>query len=449
MKPIAVIGAGISGLAAAYRVQKHGLPVVVYEKQNRTGGVIRSGHELGFLTESGPISLRPTPLLDQIVHELNLDAQRVPANETVKKRFLVREGKLVPMPGSPASAIISPFLSWPAKIRLLGEPFIPRSTSQDPTLAEFVSRRLGSEVLEHAVEPLVSGMYAGEPERLSVRYAFPKLYQLEQSSGSLLRGVVVRAIRRPRRQKNSLPFSFSDGVEVLTQALSSSLNGSLRTRAGVVQIIQNGSDWTVIDESGSRAEYAAVIVTAAAPQVAQIEVRSRVAVDLSPLQRVAYSGVVRIVFGFRRSQMTRAIEGFGFLAPRCEHLHLLGSVFFSSIYPHSAPADCVSFLCFLGGARRPDVLRMDNDVLLGCTLGELRQLIGGRGTPVYSSVLRIPQAIPQYDIGHGEVCAALDRAESVARGLILAGNYRDGIAAPDALASGWNAAGRAVRVWLG
>jgi oxygen-dependent protoporphyrinogen oxidase len=247
VKPIAVIGAGISGLTAAYRVRQFGLPVVVYEKQNRTGGVIRSGREFGFLTESGPISLRPTSLLEQILHELNLESRRVPVNENGKKRFLVRQGKLIPVPGSPVSAITSPLLSWPAKLRLLCEPFVPKSTSQDPTLAEFVSRRLGSEVLEYAVEPLVAGMYAGVPEQLSVRQAFPKIYELEQTSGSLLRGAIARAIRSPRREKRGLPFSFSDGVEVLAHALSSSLNGSVRTRAGVVQrsrILRAGSSLT-------------------------------------------------------------------------------------------------------------------------------------------------------------------------------------------------------------
>jgi oxygen-dependent protoporphyrinogen oxidase len=441
MNPIAVVGGGISGLTAAFRLQQLGLPVVVYEKQSRTGGMIQSGRENGFLTEGGPTSIQSTPLVTKLVGDLGIEAEKVPANSNAKKRYLVRGGRLVSVPDSPLSAITTPLFSLKAKLRILAEPFISRTPNPEPSMAEFVSRRLGKEVLEYAVDPLVGGIYAGRPEKLSIRYAFPALYDLEQKSGSLVRGAIAKAFSGKSAPKVSgPPFSFAGGLQALTNRLQAKLNGSVRTNSGVAGLEENDAGWIVSDEAGNREQYSGLIVTAPAPQVAGFQLSTKSDIDLHPLAKLRYSGVVRIMFGFERRQMKQPLEGFGFLVPRSEHFHLLGSVFCSSVYRGSAPQDHVSFLCFIGGARQPDLVDMDPDTLTARVLRELQQVTGVQGEPVFNSYLKIPQAIPQYELGHGEFCSLLDYAEQVTGTLLFAGNYRSGISVSDSLASGWNAA---------
>lgn len=444
MKPVAVVGGGISGLTAAFRLHQLGVPVVLYEKQERTGGVIRSGRQHGFLTESGPTSIRSTALVNQVVTELGLDACKVIANSNAKTRYLVRDGRLVRVPGSPISAVTTSLLSMKGKLRLLAEPFISRGGEDEQNLGDFVTRRLGREVLEYAVDPLVGGMYAGRPEQLSVKYAFPKLYDLERRSGSIFLGALSKAFSGKREPRvPSTPFSFSEGVQLLTDTLHAKLDGSVRVNSAVTAVIEIEGGWRISDVSGTVAEHSAVILAAPAPDIAKLQLSTKAGINLAPLAKIRYSGVVRIMFGFERKQMQRRLEGFGFLVPRSEKFHLLGSVFCSSVYDGSAPKDHVSFLCFLGGARSPELLNMEEGALSNLALGDLQQLAGIKGPPMFQSYLKMPQAIPQYESGHGEVCAVMNHAEDSAKGLYFAGNYRAGISVSDALASGWKAADHA------
>ena len=239
MKPVAVVGAGISGLTAAFRLKRLGIPVVVYEKQNRTGGVIHSQREQGFLTESGPTSIRNTALVTQLVSDLDLESRKVVAGANAKKRYLVRSGELQKLPNSPFGALTTPLLSLKAKFRLLAEPFISSSGHCDQTLADFISKRLGKEVLDYAIDPLVGGMYAGLPEQLSARYAFPKLYDLAHQSGSIFRGAISKALHGNFAPKPvGPPFSFTEGVQVLTDTLHSRLNGNVRTNVGITALAE-------------------------------------------------------------------------------------------------------------------------------------------------------------------------------------------------------------------
>jgi oxygen-dependent protoporphyrinogen oxidase len=443
MKPVAVVGAGISGLTAAFRLKQLGYPVVVYEKQNRTGGVIHSQRERGFLAESGPTSIRNTALVTHLVSDLGLESLKVIAGANSKKRYLVRSGHLQKLPNSPFGAVTTPLLSLRAKIRLLAEPFVSSKGQGDQTLADFISKRLGKEILDYAVDPLVGGMYAGLPEKLSARYAFPKLYDLAHQSGSIFRGALSKGLRGKFAPKPvGPPFSFREGVQVLTDTLQAKLNGNIRTNVAVTALAEIPAGWRVADQNGLLADHSGVILAAPAPQVADMHFSTKADIDFAKLASVHYSGVIRVLFGFKRDQMNHPLEGFGFLVPRKECFHLLGSVFCSSVYAGAAPDDHVSFLCFLGGARQPELLDMDEATLTHIALRELRYLVGIEGAPVYSSYLKMPQAIPQYEMGHGLVCDLMDKAESCARGLFFAGNYRSGISVADALAAGWNAADR-------
>lgn len=450
MKPVAVVGGGISGLTAAFRLQQFGFPVTLYEKQDRAGGVIRSGREQGFLTESGPTSIRCTALVNQLISDLGLGPSKVIANSNANIRYLVRNGELNRLPSSPVSALTTPLLSFKGKLRILAEPFISRGRDADEDLGAFVTRRLGKELLECAVDPLVGGMYAGRPENLSARSAFPKLYELEQRSGSIFLGAISKAFSGNKAPKVSPdPFSFSGGVQTLTDTLQSKLNSSVRLSKPVVAVSELESGWSVCMADGETCEHSAVILAAPAPEVAKLKLATRAGVDLSRLARVRYSSVVRIVFGFAKSQMKQPREGFGFLVPRREDSHLLGSVFCSSVYAGSAPEGHVSFLCFLGGARRPELVDMSEEELIARALPELQRLVGIDGAPVFQSYLKVPQAIPQYEVGHGEICALLDHAEAAANGLYFAGNYRAGISVGDALTSGWKTAERLAEVGRG
>ena len=448
MKPVAVIGGGITGLTAAFRLQQKNVPVIVYEATCRVGGVIQSVRRDGYLAEFGPNTILETsPQISGLVEDLGLANRRLYSEPSANKRYLVRRSRLIKMPQSPLQFIMTPLFSPLAKLRLLFEPFIARHYGSDEeSVAEFVERRLGREFLDHAVDALVGGIYAGDARKLSVRQAFPKLFALEQKHGSLIKGQIFGAGERKKRGEVAKPdakkFSFDEGLHVLPAALQQNLTSHIRLRSPVNKLIRSPNDWIVISENGVESRHSAIIYAGTAFTLSKIDIEPRGSIDVSQFREIHYPPVASVVFGFRQKDVAHPLDGFGMLIPRAEGFRILGTIFSSSLFPNRAPAGHITLTSYVGGARSPELARKSPEELFDVTLEDLRALLHISGEPTFKHHVLFPQAIPQYNLGYEQFRNLMAEMESGAPGLFLAGSYRDGISVSDCIVSGEKIAGR-------
>lgn len=448
---VAIIGGGITGLTAAFRLRRAGVPATVYEASNRVGGVIQTTRRSGFLAEGGPNTILETsPLISDLVRDLRLQSQRVYSDPAAKNRYVLRHGKPAAVPGSAAAMFTSRLFSAPAKLRLLAEPFVRRAPAEvEESVSEFVLRRLGREFLDYAINPMIAGIYAGDPGRLSVTHAFPKLRAAEQRYGSLILGKLIGARERHKSgevSKESAPkFSFRDGLETLIDALHHELGEAVQLRSAVKALGQSDRGWQVTVLHGGfeiDCEHSAVLLAAPAFKLADIPVRGTGGLSLAPLREIVYAPAASLVFGFRREDVAHPLDGFGVLVPEVEGRNILGAIFSSSLFPYRAPAGHVAVSCYLGGRRAPELATRDTASAITLALDDLRFMLGVRGDPVFAHHTVFPKAIPQYEVGFGRFKNWMNQIESSAPGLFLAGPFRDGISLSDSIISGARAAER-------
>jgi oxygen-dependent protoporphyrinogen oxidase len=456
MSSVAVIGGGITGLCAAYRLAQTGVEVKVFEASPRVGGVIQSKWSDGRLIEFGPHTILETsPLVTELIADLRLQNFRMDPDRSVNTRFVVRRGKLWPVPGGPLSLLTSGLFSPAAKLRLLAEPLIkPAPVGLEESVAQFVRRRLGAEFLDYAVDPLVAGIYAGNPEKLSVPYAFPKLREVELRYRSLILGQFLGARERRRRhevsKQNAHKFSFVDGLQTLPDALALALRGRVETSARVTQLEQGHYGWkvTAATSCGLRHGYFdAVLLALPAHALAKIHLRAGDDLNLSPCAQIEYPPMATAALSFARAAVKNPLRGFGFLVPRRENLHILGALFSSSLFPNRAPKGEVLITAFMGGSRAPDLPGRSPEELAGLAARDLSALLGIQGEPVKYHVASIPRAIPQYNVGFGAVKDWMRQTEKSAPGLYFAGPSCDGISVADCIVSAEKAA-RTLRAFL-
>jgi protoporphyrinogen/coproporphyrinogen III oxidase len=453
---VVVCGAGLTGLTTAWHLQRQGARVTVLEAGAAVGGVMRSVQRDGYLVERGPNSCMLTAELALLVDALGLTPQLRPAAPEAQRRFIVRDGRPLVVPTSPGAMLSSPLFSLGAKLRVLREPFIARrAESGDESVAAFVRRRLGTEPLTWAVDPFVSGVYAGDPERLSVRHAFPRLAALEREHGSIVRGAIA-AMRRSRDARrasgvaNHRPtmVSFTDGMGMLPIALERALaDGTVRCRHQVTAVARRGDHLTVslsTPAGDSTIDADAVISTLPLHALAGIHLPLTTQAAIEQLSTVPYPAVASLALGFRRSDVTHALDGFGCLIPSAEQRKTLGVLFSSTLFEQRAPDGHVLLTCFLGGTRHPALGRAGTEALCAAVLPELRDLLGVRGAPTFVEHTVWPQAIPQYDLGHDANAAAAERIEAAVPGLIVDGQFRRGVSVGDCVAAGERIAARAL-----
>lgn len=469
-RSVAVVGAGITGLVAAYTLQRHGVNVTLFEASDHVGGAIRTSHVDGFLAEHGPNSFVTSAPVESLLTELDLAEDVVEANPEANKRFVVRNGALMPFPLTPAAMLSTRLFSFKAKLRVLLEPLVPRGVADnDESVASFVRRRLGHEVLDYAVDPFVSGIFAGDAETLSMAHAFPRVSELERKYGSLSKGLMAE--RRAARSATPAPasnsdstaevdgsantaddapvrtrlISFLDGMQSLPDALADALGGTLKRECAVRLLHREGARWVVDtgDDAGSRPRtFDAVVMATPAHVLAAMELPGAMRKHATPVERVEYPAVSTLTLGFHRRDVAHALDGFGMLIPSREGRALLGALFSSSLFPNRAPDHYVTITSFLGGARNPQIARESTEQLIERTLGELRDLLGVRGRPVFQQHIFWPRAIPQYSLGYSAVKDAAEATEVANPGLYLAGNYRNGVSVGDCVASGQQIARR-------
>ncbi len=451
MKSVAVIGAGITGLTAGFYLKKRGIPVEVYESSHRVGGAIQSIRTGGYLAEFGPNTILETsPKIGQLVKDAGLAERRMDPDKKASARFVVRYRRPVEMPGSPLGFFTTELFSAKAKWAVLREPFVPpRRDGTEESVAEFVVRRLGQEFLDHAIDALVAGVYAGDPYKLSVPQAFPKLGQLEARYGSLIKGQILGARERKRRgevAKDRAPkFSFDEGLQVLPDTLRAHLGSGLHLNTSVKSLAQAEGGWTVeLEREGKTetVEHGSVIYAGTAFKLAQLRFRAAEPVDLSPFAEIRYPPVASVVLGFKREDVTHPCEGFGMLIPKIEGFKILGTIFSSSLFPNRAPAGHLTLTSYVGGERYPELASLPEDKLVSVTCEDLRVLLGVKGKPSFQHCVLSPRAIPQYNLGYGRYRQLLTDIEQKAPGLFFAGHYRDGISLSDSMVSGCNVADR-------
>jgi protoporphyrinogen/coproporphyrinogen III oxidase len=450
-KTVAVIGAGVTGLTTAHALRKAGHTVVVIERSERPGGSIRTSRMDGYLIESGPntMLMNEQRLLD-FFGEIGLAGELIEAAPEAKNRYIVRDGRPVAAPMSLGQFIKTPLLSGGAKWRLLREPFVGRAKPDvEESVAEFARRRLGPEIVDYAISPLIGGIYAGDPERLSVRYAFPTLHRFDRDHGSIVRGGIATArARRKAGQKRfkSRSISFRNGLQAIIDALVRQVGDSLFTQA-TVESLEPSAPWRVrFSRPGdpvTEKQVDVVAVTTPGYATAGLPFQNNGAASLASLAEVEYPPVTTVSTGFQRDHVAHPLDGYGVLVPAKETaFRVLGTLFNSSLFPGRAPAGCVLVTSFVGGMRHPELAVLPPAELREIVLDDVRRLLGVTGDPLLVHTHTWPRAIPQYNLGYGRQHEAMEAAEKQMPGLFLGGHVRDGVSVGDCIRAGLKLAER-------
>ena len=463
MKSVAVIGAGITGLTAAFYLKRKGIPVIVYEASGRVGGVIQSLQQNGYIAEFGPNTLLETsPNIGQLIRDAGLQSRRLDPDPKAEARYVVRYRRPIEMPAKPLGFFTTELFSLKAKLAVLREPFIRRrKDGVEESIAQFVVRRFNQEFLDHAIDALVAGIYAGDPYKLSVTHAFPKLKALEDNYGSMIKGQIFGARERKKRgevAKDRAPkFSFDEGLQVLPDTLASALGDAVKLNTPVTALSQTESGWRIATPSGE-VEHNAVVFCGTANRLAELDLR-RTGVPpvsdakengdrqdacptLKTFSEIRYPPVASVVLGFRREDVVHPCEGFGMLIPKIEGFKILGTIFSSSLFPNRAPAGHLTLTSYIGGERYPELASLPAEQLYDVVCEDLRVLLGVKGKPTFKHCVYYPRAIPQYNVGYGRFKDLMNEVEQTVPGFFLAGHYREGISLSDSIVSGINVADR-------
>ena len=443
---VIVVGAGITGLTAAFHVltnaRRIGTPLelTVLEGDARAGGHAQTVRDSDFVVETGPngfLDRDSDPQALELVRLLGLESHLREARPAARRRFVYHRGRLRRVPSSPHSFISSDLLSMRAKLRLLLEPWARAAEAGvDESVFEFARRRVGREAAEVLVDTAVSGISAGDSRRLSMASAFPLMMEMERANGSLLRAMIARP-----RQRRARLVAFEGGMQTLVAELCARLSGSVRTSTPVRSIARTGNHWSLILGDGSQCDADhLVLATSSARAATLID-------DFDPalaraLGAIPFAGLAMVALAFQQSD-TGPLDGYGYLVSRNEGLDTLGVVWESALFEGRAPHGTVLLRVMLGGAGRPGVLERSESDLIGIARRELAKVMGVSAVPIKTWVRSFPEAIAQYELGHA---SRLERVRSMAAahpGLVLCGTSYDGISFSSAVASAVQAASRA------
>ena len=446
---VAVVGGGVAGLAAAHRLVERGCEVVLLEATSRLGGTIATEHAGGFVVEGGPdafITEKPWGLA--LCERLGVAGDLVGTRVGDRRTYVASRGRIHPLPEgflllAPTdlgALVASPLFSWTGKLRMALDLVLPRRRAEtDESLAAFVRRRLGREALERAADPLVGGIYTADPERLSLAATMPRFHEIERRHRSVILGLRAAARAAPAAgARYGLFVTHRDGMGALVEAIARRLpEGAVRRGTPVTGLAREGGRWRVA-AGGEPLSVDAVVLAVPAHEAARL---------LAPLDAglagalggIEYASSATVTLGYRAADLP-ALRGFGFVVPAVEGRSLLACTFASRKFPHRAPEGHELLRAFVGGARRPELAGLPEQVLIGLVRGELRTLLGITAEPVLVRVHRHPRAMPQYTVGHLERVAAIEARAAALPGLALAGAAYRGVGLPDCVHGGEAAA---------
>jgi oxygen-dependent protoporphyrinogen oxidase len=467
MKRIAIVGGGSSGLAAAFALEKEkhrGAPLeyVLFESSARFGGVIHTECVDGCVIEAGPDSfLTEKPWAAKLCRELGLGDQLIGSNDSERKTYILVKGRLVPLPDGLqfmvptrlASAFLSPLFSWGTKARIIREWFYrPDGRRSESTVAEFVERHYGREMVERVADPLLAGVYGGSADELSVKSVLPRFLEMEAKHGSLGRATVaaqqkLAELRSAGQPVTAVPTpsplftSLRGGMETMVDALLGRIPvAARRLNVSVEAVRAESAKWLVV--SGGRTEEFDTVILAT-PAHAAGELLASASTELAAeLNAIRHSSSVTVILSYDNSVRAALPAGFGFLVPRAENRRVLAATFVHNKFPSRAPDDRALIRCFLGGTRDEEILERTDDEILAVVRRELQQILGITAEPRLVRVFRWKQAMAQYGIGHGARVEQIKELLAGMPGLALAGNAYGGIGVPDCMRSGSEAAAK-------
>lgn len=436
-KRVCVIGGGISGLCVAHHLSRAGVEVTLYEKSSSVGGNIKTEIRDGFLIEHGPNSTLSSHGLLDLIDQLGISDQIAPPNQNAKLRYILRDGRLAALPSKMLGMISNKAFSMKAKLRLLKEPFVRSRSTENESVASFFERRFGKEIVDYAVDPFISGIYAGDAEKLAIRHAFSKLFEMERDYGSVLRGVVLSredsSSKLPKGTPRSL--TFINGMQVLTDALSTRLNEKIKLNTGVSEISKTGPHQYIAKTGSGDEIFDAVVICTPARAAARITERLHANIS-DTLEAIQYPPVSIVFTAFKREDVNTEPNGFGVLVPGVESRKILGSLWTSSVFEKRAPDGYHLFTTFIGGTRNPDFALMSEAQLLDTTIEELTPILGITGEPAFFFVKKWERAIPQYEIGYDEVLEAIGAFSRDNPGVFFCSNFYKGISVSDCVKNG-------------
>jgi protoporphyrinogen/coproporphyrinogen III oxidase len=467
MTRIAIIGGGISGLAAAFELEERrrkgaDVEYVLYESSARLGGVLRTEHIDGCIVEAGPDSfITEKPWATDLCRELGLGDQLIGSNDADRKTYILTRGRLIEIPDGlmfmiPTKILptgLSPLFSWKTKLRMTQELFHPPRDlaagkgDRDESVAAFVERHYGSEMVDRLADPLLSGVYGGEAASLSVRAVLPRFAEMERTHGSLGRAMLAARKKMPAGPHKPAPplfTSLKNGMQHLPETVVSRLTpASLLTNAPVQAIQREAGSW-VVSAGLQSDQFDSIVIALPAPAAAQV---LRIASpELSgELAAIQYSSSITVGLGYDRHVRETLPPGFGFLVPRSEGKRLLAATFVHNKFPHRAPEDRALLRCFFAGRNAESVWTLGDEQIIGIVRNELQQILGLRAEPLFARVYKWKSAMAQYGVGHLERLDRMERLRRQLPGLALAGNAYRGIGVPDCVRSGRDAAAELIK----
>jgi len=444
MKNVAIIGAGITGLSCAFYAKKNGNSVKVFEKMDRIGGVMHSVRKNGFIFETGPstgsVSL---PEVVELYEDLGIRNLLEEAPSVAGNRFILKNGKLCPLPSGIISGLTTPLFSWKDKFGMPLEPFRKRGTDPHESLSSMVRRRLGQSMLDYAIDPFVSGVYAGNPDVMIPKYALPKLYNLEQEHGSFIRGAIAK-MKEPKPERNKKAtkkvFSTEGGLSVLVEHLEQSIGKENFVLGKSPVVIPENGKYQILAGEESYGPFDNVIFTAGASHV--FEALPFAKEKFPGASEVLYAKVSEVAIGFKKWEGI-PLNGFGALMPSKEHRNILGILYMSSLFKNRAPEGGALLAVFVGGLRHPDFIDLPAEQFKEMVSKEVAEILKiPHMEPDIFEVTHHEEAIPQYDLKTPIREEAYKGIENDYPGIFMGGNGIDGIGMAKRIAQGRELANR-------
>ena len=449
MKRIVIVGAGISGMCTAHSLVREfsaagrSVEILLFEAEKVPGGKMRTIREDGFHMEWGPNGfLTNKPYSLDLVRELGAEDRLSRSSDLARKRFIFSGGMLHRLPETPQAFFRSRLLSLRGRVRILGELFAPGPPEGvDESLGDFARRRLGPEALEKLIDPMVTGIYAGDPDRMSLESCFPLIRDLERKYGGLVKGMI--ALRRERkkagekREMSAGPggvlMSFDHGVQALTDILAGRLSDGLHLGVKINRVTRReGKILLSLEEGGRRGEIDTDVAVLATPAYGAAGLLEGLDPSLrEALAAIPYSPISVVALGYDKAALGNPLDGFGFLIPRGERRKILGALWDSSVFPNRAPEGKALIRAMVGGVRRPELAALPPDEMFRLVRSELSATMGVTAKPVLSRSFFHERGIPQYLVGHGKVLERIEERLAAHPGIYLNSNAYRGIALND------------------